>query len=156
MLGKRLFRFVSRVPALLFIVFLAIAVTFAACATTSSGPTIPAGSALSQIIGQNVLMNDPTVLALYITTDCNAAAAAELRASIAVCSGGLASVAGGAIIPANVVSGIDLACQIFGYTNAQNQLAPTVPTSVVPGPPAACLNPPAPATLNLPPLKKAV
>lgn len=130
------------------------------CATTTSGPTVPAGSALSQIIGQNVLMNDPGVLDLYIITDCNSTAAAELRASIAVCSGGLASVAGGAIIPANVVSGINLACNILGYTNGQNQLLATVVAyqPIQPGPPAVCLNPATAATTasKLPPLRSAL
>jgi hypothetical protein len=136
-----------------------IALALMACATTTSGPTLPAGSALSQILGKNVLMNDPGVLDLYATTTCNTLAADELRLSIEVCSGQLAAVAGGAIIPANVVAGINFACATLGYTNAQNQLLPTVLAyqPIQPGPATACLNPPAAMSASkLPPLRSAI
>jgi hypothetical protein len=121
-----------------------IALALAGCATQSSGPVVPdtqAGTTLSKIIGQNVLMDDPTVLNLYATNMCNVAAAQELRATIMACEGQLAALAGGAIIPANVVTAVNDACQLLGYTSAANQLLPSIPTTVTPGPAAACLQP---------------
>jgi hypothetical protein len=127
------------------IVIAAAALVMAGCfATQTSGPTVSgtqAGSQLSVVIGQNVLMDDPTVLQIYATTDCNVAAAQEFRLSIMACEGQLAALAGGAIIPANVVTGINDACQFLGYTNSANQLLPGLPTTVTPGPASACLQP---------------
>jgi hypothetical protein len=124
-----------------------IALMLAGCATTTSGPTVNAGPVLSKLIGTNVLMNDPGVLTLYATQACNVAAAQEYRLSIAACTGQFAGLAGGAIIPANVVSAINLACQTFGYTGANNQLL-VPPTISVAG---NCM----PTTMagDLPPLK---
>ena len=141
-------------PSLIF----ALLVSFiaAGCASTTSGPTLNAGPVLSQLVGSNVLMDDPNVLALYVTEDCNVAAAQEFRLSVAACDGQLASIQPGLLVPANLQSGIAIACQVLGYTNAQNQLEPIASQSLTPGPPAACLNPPAPASLKLPPLKSAV
>ena len=100
----------------------------AGCATTTSGPTVNAGPVLSKIVGTNVLMNDPGVLTLYATQACNVSAAQEYRLSIEACTGQFAGLAGGAMIPANVISGINLLCQTLGYTGANNQLL--VPSAI--------------------------
>ncbi len=147
------FLFRSAVTALLVIGLVGPILT--GCATTTSGPTVP-GKIVSDFLGKNVLMNDPGVLNLYATTDCNTSAADELRFTKIVCTGGIASLAGPALIPANVQSAIQIGCQTLGYTDAQNQLLPSVPASVLPGPVNACLNPPTPASLKLPPLKSDV
>jgi hypothetical protein len=105
-----------------FIVACAFALLCGGCATTTSGPELNAGPMMSKIIGTDVLMNDPGVLTLYATQACNVAAAQEYRLSVAACTGQLAGLTGGAIIPANAVSAINLACQTFGYTGANNQL----------------------------------
>jgi hypothetical protein len=105
-----------------FIAACSFAILCGGCATTTSGPTLNAGPMLSKIIGSDVLMNDPGVLTLYATQACNVSAAQEYRLSIEACTGQFAALAGGAIIPANAVSAINLACQIFGYTGANNQL----------------------------------
>ena len=128
-----------------FVIIFAIAtLTFAGCATQTSGPTLPgtqAGSHLSKLIGQNVLLDDPTVLQLYVAADCNVAAAQEYRASLGACSGNLAALAGGAIIPANLVTAVQDLCQVLGYTDQSNQLLASLPKMVVPGPPDVCLQP---------------
>lgn len=127
-----------------------------ACATTTGGPTFN-GTAVSKIIGQNVLMNDPGILALYATNNCGVAAAQEYRLSILACTGQFAALAGGAIIPANVVSGINDLCQVMGYDNASNQLI--VSPTITVGPlttTGACMPNASIATANLPPLKRAV
>jgi hypothetical protein len=98
------------------------ALLLAGCATTQNGPTLDAGPLLSKITGTDVLMNDPGVLTLYATQACNVAAAQEYRLSVEACTGQFAALAGGAIIPANLVSGINLLCQTLGYTGANNQL----------------------------------
>jgi hypothetical protein len=142
------------------IVIALIALVLAGCATQASGPVIPgteAGGRLSHLIGQNVLMDDGTVLMLYATTNCNVAAAQEFRLTVMACEGQLAALAGGAIIPANLVTAINDACQILGYTNGSNQLLPAFSQGVVPGPAAACLQPaskigPAPLGQPLKPL----
>jgi hypothetical protein len=102
-----------------------------ACATTQSGPTVPS-SFLTQLAGSPVLENDPGILTVYATQECNVAAAQEYRLSIDACTGQFAAIAGGAIIPANVISGINIACNVLGYTNASNQLI--VPTTISVGP----------------------
>ena len=115
-----------------FITACSFAILCGGCATTTSGPTLNAGPMLSKIIGSDVLMNDPGVLTLYATQACNVSAAQEYRLSIEACTGQFAALAGGAIIPANAVSAINLACQIFGYTGANNQLL-VPPTIAVTG-----------------------
>src|SRR5208283_5743089 len=105
-----------------FIAACSFALLLAGCATTQSGPTLDAGPVLSKIVGTDVLMNDPGVLTLYATQACNVAAAQEYRLSVEACTGQFAALAGGAIIPANLVSAINLLCQTMGYTGANNQL----------------------------------
>lgn len=73
-------------------------------------------------------MNDPGVLTLYATQACNVSAAQEYRLSIEACTGQFAGLAGGAMIPSNVISGINLLCQTLGYTAANNQLL--VPSAI--------------------------
>jgi hypothetical protein len=124
-----------------------IALMLAGCATTTSGPTLNAGPVLSKIVGTNVLMNDPGVLTLYATQACNVSAAQEYRLSIEACTGQYAALAGGAIIPANVISGINLLCQTLGYTGANNQLLVPSTISVA----GNCM--PTAMASNLPPLK---
>jgi hypothetical protein len=114
--------------ALGFIGACAFALLCGGCATTTSGPTLAAGPVLSKIIGTDILMNDPGVLTLYATEACNVSAAQEYRISVEACTGQFAALAGGAIIPANLVSAIGLACQTLGYTGANNQLL--VPPSI--------------------------
>src|SRR5271170_308934 len=97
---------------------LAAMILGACVATQTSGPVLNAGPILSRLIGSNVLMDDPGVLMLYATQYCNVAAAQEYRLTVAACEGQLASVAGGLIVPANVQSGVELGCQVLGYTNA--------------------------------------
>jgi hypothetical protein len=130
-----------------FIAACGIALMLAGCATTTSGPTVNVGPVLSKIVGANVLMNDPGVLTLYATQACNVAAAQEYRLSIEACTGQFAGLAGGAIIPANVISGINLLCQTFGYTGANNQLLVPATISVA----GNCM--PTAMAGNLPPLK---
>lgn len=127
------------------------ALTLAACATTEAGPTV-ASTELTKLAGAPVLMNDPGVLTMYATTQCGVAAAQEYRLSVAACTGEFANIAGGAPIPANAVAGINMACQILGYTNASNQLL--VPNTITVGPLTAggpCMPTPLPA--NAPKLK---
>lgn len=130
-----------------FIAACSFAILCGGCATTTSGPTLNAGPMLSKIIGSDVLMNDPGVLTLYATQACNVSAAQEYRLSVEACTGQFAALAGGAIIPANVVSAIDLACQTFGYTGANNQLL-VPPTIAVAG---NCM--PTATAANLPALR---
>ena len=125
----------------------AFALLYVGCATTTSGPTLDAGPVLSKLVGTDVLMNDPGVLTQYATEACNVSAAQEYRLSVEACTGQFASLAGGAIIPANLVSAIDLACQTFGYTGANNQLL-VPPTITVAG---ACM--PTAAADKLPALR---
>ena|SRR6185437_6235097 len=94
----------------------------AGCATQTSGPTMHVGPVLSALVGQQVLMDDPTVLTIYATQKCNVAAAQEYRASVLVCTGQASSLVPGFIVPANMQASVQAACQVFGYTNAQNQL----------------------------------
>jgi hypothetical protein len=115
-----------------FIAACGIALILGGCATTTSGPTLAAGPVLSKIVGTNVLMNDPGVLTLYATQACNVGAAQEYRLSIEACTGQYAELAGGAIIPANIIVGIDMACQTLGYTGSNNQLI-VPPTIAVAG-----------------------
>jgi len=115
-----------------FIAACSFAILCAGCATTTSGPTLNAGPILSKIVGTDVLMNDPGVLTLYATETCNVSAAQEYRLSVEACTGQFAALAGGAIIPANLVSTINLACQTLGYTGGSNQLL-VPPTITVAG-----------------------
>jgi hypothetical protein len=105
-----------------FIAACGFAILCGGCATTTSGPTLNAGPMLSKIVGTDILMNDPGVLTLYATQTCNVSAAQEYRLSVEACTGQYAALAGGAIIPANAVTAINLACQTLGYTGANNQL----------------------------------
>jgi hypothetical protein len=115
-----------------FIAACGLAILCGGCATTTGGPTLNAGPMLSKIIGNDVLMNDPGVLALYATQSCNVSAAQEYRLSVEACTGQYAALAGGAMVPANAVTAINLACQTLGYTGANNQLL-IPPTIIVAG-----------------------
>jgi len=120
----------------------AIGLALTGCfATNTSGPLVP-GQVLSKLIGKNVLMDDPTVLVLYATNDCNVAAAQEYRLSTLLCTGQLSSVTPGFIVPANLQSIVASGCFTMGYTNGQNQLNSNI-TPVTVGPASACLAPPA-------------
>lgn len=110
------------------------ALAFAGCATTTSGPEVPS-KLLTKLAGSPVLMNDPGVLTVYATTQCAVGAAQEYRLSVAACTGQFAGIVGGAPIPANAVAGINLACNVLGYTSQSNQLI--VPPTVTVGPMAA-------------------
>ena len=118
-----------------------------ACATTTSGPVIPGtaasagtkgGTVLSALLGTNVLMDDPTVLTLEAQQACNVGAAQEYRLSVAACSGGLAGLVPGFVMPSNLPALINAACNVLGYTNAQNQL--TASSTLTVGNCAAVLN----------------
>jgi hypothetical protein len=125
----------------------------AGCATTTNGPTVPSAE-LTKLAGSPVLMNDPGVLTMYATTQCAVGAAQEYRLSVAACEGEFANIAGGAPIPTNAVAGINMACQVLGYTNASNQLI--VPQTISVGPltqGGPCMPTPLPA--NAPKLKVA-
>ena len=114
------------------------------CATQTSGPTVPgteAGTYLSKLIGQNVLMDDPTLLQIYATTDCNVAAAQEFRASVLACQGSLAALVPGFAMPPQAVTGVQDACQVLGYTNAANQLLTSIPSTINVGPASVCTAP---------------
>lgn len=113
---------------------LLIAAAFAGltgCATTSSGPTV-ASAFLTKVAGSPVLMNDPGVLTMYATTQCSVGSAQEYRLSTMACEGQLSALAGGVMIPANVVTGVNDACEFLGYTNSSNQLL--YPTTITVGP----------------------
>lgn len=123
---------------------------FATCGlapSTTSGPVIPgtettshptqAGKILTAMLGSNVLMDDPTVLTLEATQMCNVGAAQEYRLSASACSGGLAGLVPGFVMPTNLPALLNEGCQVLGYTNTQNQLV--VPTTLTVGNCAAVL-----------------
>jgi hypothetical protein len=104
-------------------------------------PGTQAGTTLSKLIGQNVLMDDPNLLILYATEGCNVAAAQEYRLSRLACTGALASMVPGFAMPPQLVTGVQEACQILGYTDGNNQLLTSLPTTITPGPAAVCSQP---------------
>lgn len=114
-----------------YLIAVGFALAMAGCATTTSGPTIPS-QLLTKLAGSPVLENDPGVLTLYAENLCNVGAAQEYRLSLEACEGEFASFGGGALIPANAITAIDLACNVMGYTNASNQIV--VPTTINVGP----------------------
>ena len=128
--------------------------------STTSGPVIPGtaatasggtagGKMLSALLGTNVLMDDPTVLALEAEQACNVGAAQEYRLSVAACSGTLAGTIPGFVVPANGAAIIDAACGVLGYTGANNQLS--VPATIAVGNCEAVLNLTAPAAAAVAP-----
>ncbi|MGA2412609.1 MAG: hypothetical protein ABSG46_19775 [Candidatus Binataceae bacterium] len=124
-----------------------LALLLTGCATTQGGPTLNVGPVLSKIVGSDVLMNDPGVLTLYATQACNVAAAQEYRLSVEACTGQFTALAGGTVIPANVVGGINVLCETLGYTGANNQLL--VPATITVD--GDCM--PTAVASRLPPLK---
>jgi hypothetical protein len=93
-----------------------LACVLAGCATQSGGQTDPI---LSKLV-PGTLADNPTILAMYATQACNAAAAKEYNLNMVICGNPTAFVAqlpgNPFVTPAQIATAIGAACTVNGYT----------------------------------------
>jgi len=102
-----------------------LAVSLVACAQVGGGGTVPT---LKSQIGKNNVVPSAAELTLQITNFCNAQAQVDYHALVLYCSGKTPALPV-SVTTTYVTEASQFSCQVYGWVNANNQLAVPVDPS---------------------------